>query len=290
MSTAKFILDNAETEPEKVRDQLIKLHQKGETVSDILEFVKELDARKTKVPAPNFPVFDICGTGGTGKSRINLSTVLAIKLSEDFAVAKHGNKAASGRVGSFDLIKSAGFAVGDTPEKVSQQLKEKNLSFVFAPAFHPALKPMAPIRKSISHPTIFNMLGPLLNPVLITAQMTGVASIKVGELLAEVAAHLGRNACFVHDTAFGLDDVSIGGATRFWMTQNGEKNVHSGTFFPEDYDCKTVTNFYEIQGGDVELNTQIAQDLLNNSATTSQQDFLKINQLVATEFFKNFTS
>lgn len=289
MNTAKFVLDNAENKPEEVRDLLVKLHQKGETVADILEFVAELETRKTKVPHSGKKVFDVCGTGGSGKKRINLSTALAINLSKKFCIAKHGNKAASGRVGSFDLVSAQALPVGDTPEKVQSQLETQNLSFVFAPAFHPSLKPLAPIRQSLKHPTIFNYLGPLLNPVEnLTAQMTGVARIETGEKLAEVAAHLEKKALFVHDTHFGLDDVSIGGATKFWAVGIDPKNIHSGAFFPEDYGLKSVENFEDIAGGSLEENQVIFQSLLKNNASQAQQDFLKINQLVAEEFFARF--
>lgn len=327
MNTAQFVLDKAATEPEVVKKALTILHQKGETVSDILEFVIELEARKIKVPHPGKPVFDVCGTGGSGKSRINLSTALAIRLSgatetldasnsrqdfptaekrsenlrvrgsgklndevrseSRFCIAKHGNKAASGRVGSFDVIEKLQLPIGDTPEKVSAQLADKNLSFVFAPAFHPALKPMAPIRQSIGHPTIFNYLGPLLNPVPLAAQMIGVPSLEVGDKLAEVCAHLGKNAVLVHDTAFGLDDVSIGGATRFWAVGQN-KQINSGAFFPEDYGFETVKDFSEIAGGDAQTNQQIIEQLLAGTASKAQQDFLAINYRIAEEFFVSF--
>ena len=282
------MLDQAQSQPEKVREKLVQLHQAGETVADILAFVTELQQRQIKMPGCGKKVFDICGTGGSGKERINLSTALAIKMSQKFAIAKHGNKAASGKVGSFDLIETAGFEVGDTPEKVATQLQKQNLSFVFAPAFHPALKPLAPIRQSLDHPTIFNYLGPLLNPVPLTAQMTGVASVAVGDKLAEVCAALEKPAVLVHDTAFGLDDVSIGGATRFWMTGLEKGKIHSGAFFPEDYGFTTVKNFSAIQGGDLDTNQGIFQALLTGTAPQAQQDFLAINQVVAEEFFSRF--
>lgn len=305
MNTAQFVLDKAATEPEVVKKALTILHEKGETVSDILEFVVELEARKIKVSPPGKPVFDVCGTGGSGKSRINLSTALAIRLSQGpealkamnsnkevsrfsrFCIAKHGNKAASGRVGSFDLIEKLQLPVGDTPETVSTQLANENLSFVLAPAFHPALKPMAPIRQSIGHPTIFNYLGPLLNPVPLTAQMIGVPSLEVGDKLAEVCAHLGKNAVLVHDTAFGLDDVSIGGATRFWAVGQ-HKEIRSGAFFPEDYGFKTVKDFADIAGGDATENQRLVKQLLAGTATPAQQDFLGINEIIAREFFERF--
>jgi len=288
MNTAQFVLDNAESKPDEVKARLIELHEKGETVADILEFVTELETRKTKVPYTGKKVFDMCGTGGSGKNRINLSTALALKLSSDFCIAKHGNKAASGRVGSFDVIEKLKLPIGDSPKKVTQQLKDKNLSFVFAPAFHPALKPLAPIRQSLDHPTIFNYLGPLLNPVPLTAQMIGVPNLKAGELIAEAAARLGKNTLVVHDTAFGLDDVSIGGATKFWATGLEPQKIHSGAFFPEDYGFETVKNFKDIAGGDAEQNQQIVQMLVDGIAPKPQQDFLAINQVVAEEFFERF--
>lgn len=288
MNTSQFVLNNAEAKPEAVAAKLAELHERGETVADILEFVTELEARKIAVSFKVKKVFDVCGTGGSGKSRINLSTALALKLSKDFCIAKHGNKAASGRVGSFDMIEALNLPIGDTPEKVSAQLTDKNLSFLFAPAFHPALKPLAPIRQNLGHPTIFNYLGPLLNPVKLTAQMIGVPSLAVGEKLAEVCAKLGKNVVLVHDTAFGLDDVSIGGATKFWMTRVGDNNVHSGAFFPEDYGFETINNFADIAGGDAEANKAILQMLIDGSAPKAQQSFLDINERIAYEFFKRF--
>ena len=286
MNTAQFVLDHAEAKPKEVQEILIGLHQKGETVADILEFVTELDKRKVKVISPLQRTFDVCGTGGSGKSRINLSTVLAIKLSAQFGIAKHGNKAASGRVGSFDLIEAEQYAIGDTPEKVVNQLESKNLSFVFAPAFHPALKPMAPIRKNIPHPTIFNYLGPILNPVEnLTAQMTGVSNIEVGEKLAEVCAKLGKNILLVHDTHFGLDDVSIGGKTRFWRVI--ENRIEAGQFIPEDYGFESLQKFSDISGGALADNKTIFENLLKGSAPNAHQEFLAINQKVAEEFLKN---
>lgn len=292
---AKFILDNAELKPEKVGEMLSKMHQDGETVNDILEFSEELKTRMLPVETrfldnlKGKKIFDVCGTGGSGKSRINLSTALAIKLSENFTIAKHGNKAASGKVGSFDLIEKMELETSTTPESVIDNLEKNNLAFIFAPTFHPALKPLAPIRQSLGHPTIFNYLGPILNPVLgLTAQMTGVSSVAVGEKLAEACAHLERKVLFVHDTKFGLDDVSIGGATKFWIAGMDQRRIHSGAFFPEDYGFESIDDFDEISGGSVENNQAIFEALLNGIAAKPHRDFLEINQVVATEFFRQF--
>ncbi len=290
MTNAAYILDNAENSPEEVKDLLIEMHERGETTAEIVDFVQELEKRKVKVSLPNdrdWKVFDVCGTGGSGKSRINLSTPLAMRLSKKFTIAKHGNKAASGKVGSFDLIEKVNLEISDTPEKVVKNLMEHNLAFIFAPMFHPALKHFAPIRAQIPHPTIFNMLGPLLNPVEnLTAQLTGVSSVAVLEKLAPVAAALGKNILFVHDTAFGLDDVSIGGETAFAKVKDGK--VEFGTFTPEDYGLTRVADFAEIAGGRLETNSEIFENLVNGTAPEAHKNFLKINELVATEFFNEF--
>jgi anthranilate phosphoribosyltransferase len=118
--------------------------------------------------------------------------------------------------------------------------------------------------------------------------MIGVPNLEVGDKLAEACAHLGKNVVMVHDTAFGVDDVSIGGATRFWMTRRGDKKVHSGAFFPEDYGFDTVKDFSDIAGGDVTQNQNILEQLLKNEAPKAQQDFLGLNQKVADEFFARF--
>ena len=102
------LLDNAETNPLSVKQALTQMHHRGETVAEIKAFALELTARKIEVPFTGQKVFDVCGTGGTGKQRINLSTALALKLSTKFGIAKHGNRAASGKVGSFDLLERSG--------------------------------------------------------------------------------------------------------------------------------------------------------------------------------------
>lgn len=288
MQIAKFVLDNAEKQPEKIREILVEMYKKGEKSEVILAFVQELENRKIVVEIPkNWHVFDICGTGGSGKKRINLSTALALKLSKEFKIAKHGNRAASGKVGSFDLIEKFKLETCDTPEKVIENLKTKNQAFVFAPSFHPALKHLAPIRKSIPHSTIFNFLGPLLNPVEnLTAQMVGISNPQIGEKLAEVSASLGKNILFVHDSKFGLDDVSIGGETIFWEVKNG--NIETGTFVPEDFGLERIKDFEEISGGNLEINLEIFENLITGKALKSHQDFLEINYLVAKKFFSEF--
>ncbi len=291
MYSAKFILDNAETQKEKVKDLLISLYKKGETVPIILDFIKELRIRQIAIKnIYNDQIFDVCGTGGSGKQRINLSTILAIKLSKKFKIAKHGNSAASGKVGSFDLISELSYESCDTIEKVQKNLQEQNLAFVFAPAFLPCLKSLAIIRKEIKHATVFNFLGPMLNPLEnLTAQMTGVSDPRMAEKLAECSQYLKKNILFVHDSVSGLDDVSILGTTLYWKVYNGK--IKTDKYHPKTFGLEPVSDFSEIQGGEtVAENKKIFQSLINENASVAHSSFLKINYLVAEDFFSLFIS
>ena len=263
-------------------------------MGEILNFVEELQNRQYDVRLPRkygfwgkptMKVFDVCGTGGSGLPRINLSTALATVLSREFTIAKHGNRGATGRIGSFDLIEKLGLPICDTPHKVIHNLRRKNLAFVYARAFHPALKPLGPIRRSIPHATIFNSLGPLLNPINLRGQMIGVASWKQGEKMSEVCRKLGKNALLVHDETTGLDDVSLVGNTYFWKVVDGK--TEEGRFTPEQYGFDRVPNFESISGGGkIEDNVQIYRSLIAKRSPKAHLDFLAINAVVAGQFFK----
>ena len=183
------------------------------------------------------------------------------------------------------MIEKLGLPVCDTPGKVLRELRRKHLAFVYAPAFHPSLKPLGPIRRSIPHPTIFNCLGPLLNPVSLRGQMIGVSSIEMGEKMIEVCRRLDRNVLIVHDHTTGLDDVSIVGETYFWQVSDG--HMKEGSFIPEQYGFEAVKSFRDISGGgSAEENARIFRSLVRNSAPKAHRDFLAINAVVAAQFFK----
>lgn len=291
MNTAAFVLDHALGEPTKVREILINMYQRGIQKEDLKDFIRELEHRKIVVEnTSNQTAFDVCGTGGSGRQRINLSTALAIKLSSQFTIAKHGNRGASGRFGSCDIVEAAGLKLCSMPEEVREDLAKKNLAFLFAPAFHPALAPLAPIRKSIPHPTIFNFLGPLVNPLSsLTAQMIGFSDLSMGLVMARAAQELGKNVLLVHDLVAGLDEVSILGETKYFRVRKGV--LEEGIFVPEDFGVERVQDFASIQGGEtLEDNLHIFTSLLKNTAPEAHRKFLEINAKVATDFFTSCIS
>ncbi len=287
----QFIEDikNLQIINKSIKRILVELHNKEESVAEIVSVVKFLESQKIVVPTPkNNLVFDVCGTGGTGKQRINLSTALAIRLAKDFTIAKHGNKASSGRFGSFDIIEKTDFQICTTPSQAQIELEKNNLSFLFGPAFHPVLGLLVAIRKSLTHPTIFNSIGPLINPMSdLTAQLMGVKDVKTGRKLAKVCAKLGKNILLVHDTVFGLDEVSIGGETHYFKVLKGK--IQEGTFVPEDFGVQRVSDFSDIEGAkNITDNLKIFNSLLDNTATKEQQVFLEVNYRVAKDFFSSF--
>ena len=284
-----LLLDQASSQPDLVAEALSDWHSRGETVGELLDAWSVL--RECQITVSGTPAcFDVCGTGGSGRQRINLSTVLALKLSAQFPIAKHGNRAASGKVGSFDLIEALGLPIADRPKKVQQQFSAENLAWVLAPAFQPRLKPLAPIRRQLGHPTAFNLLGPLLNPVLsIRAQLIGVANPTDGEKMAEVCAALEKNVLLVHDTVFGLDDVSLGGKTLFWRVIDGQ--IEAGHWHPTDWGIDPIKDFSTIQGGEnLAENIALFSALKDGTATPEQQNFLELNHRVATDFFEQFSA
>ncbi len=282
-------IETIQTTQKRIGEALEKLYCMGESVSDIVQIVRFLESQKVVVPTPEgMKLFDVCGTGGTRKQRMNLSTALAVKLSKEFSIAKHGNKSSLGRCGSFDIIEHSSFPACKTPEQTHGELRDKNIAFLFAPAFHPILGLLVSVRKSLPHPTIFNLVGPLLSPMsTLTAQLIGVKDIPTARKLAEACAELGKDALLVHDTVFDLDEVSIGGETHYFKVING--NIEEGTFVPEDFGIERVTDFTLIKGGETkEQNVQMFQSLLDGTATSAQQAFLDINYRVAKDFFSSF--
>lgn len=234
---------------------------------------------------PNKKVFDVCGTDGSGAKRINLSTILAIELSKKFTIAKHANRASSGNVGSIDILEQMSYKVAKNPSESQELIDRNNIAFLFAPSFHPEIVKFAEIRKQFKTPTIFNFVMPLLNPVSnLCAQMIGVSNVKMMKLMAKLALKLNKNIIFVHDFDNGLDDVSITGNTLVIEVFDGEMSEY--IVKPEDYNLERVKDFSSISGFDnTKDNADLAMQILFNKANNNYLNFLKINTIIASDFF-----
>jgi anthranilate phosphoribosyltransferase len=192
------------------RDFLIALHDKGETADELVGAVRFLRGTCVPVAAAGNDVIDCCGTGGDQKGTMNISTAVAFVLAGGgVKVAKHGNRAVSSRSGSADVLTALGVATDLSPEAAEHSLKEVGIAFLSAPSYYPALKTVSAVRKSIPHRTIFNLLGPLLNPMRAKRQLLGVFDPKFVSPMAAALCALGSCAAIVMSSNDGLDEFSL---------------------------------------------------------------------------------
>lgn len=217
---------------------------------------------------------DTCGTGGDHTGTFNISTAAAlIACGAGVPIAKHGNRSVTSKCGSADVIEVLGYRVDLPPEATEIQFRETGFAFLFAPLYHPAMKAVAPIRRELGIRTIFNMLGPLLNPAQVRRQLIGVFDPSVMELYAEVLMHAGcDHAIIVHGetgTDMGLDEPSVCGSTEMLELQEGQLTRHKVT--PEDFGLGRWT-LEELEGGDKDDNARIILQLLDGSAPQAKID------------------
>ncbi len=257
---------------------LTALSVKGITGGELALFAKSIRKKMpTKISFPD--ALDLCGTGGSGLSRINTSTLATFVVSAmGVPVAKHGNKAASGRCGSFDLLESLGVNISPEPKNLEKIIKDIGLGFFFARAYHPFFKHVATVRSELGIPTVFNLLGPLLNPAGTKKQLIGASSKKNAELIAQAAKHLGEKEIMVVTGEDGLDEVTLTSKTFVWELKNGA--MRRFTLSPKSFGLKPCT-WREIEGGDLKKNRELALSILSGTCTTRHLDLVLINAALA---------
>jgi anthranilate phosphoribosyltransferase len=213
---------------------LIGLRMKGETVEEIAAAATVMRKLALPVRVQAEHLVDTCGTGGDGSSTFNVSTASAfVAAGAGAAVAKHGNRSASSRSGSADVLEAAGVNLDLTPEQIAQCIRETGVGFMFAPKHHGAMKHAIGPRKEMAVRTIFNVLGPLTNPAAAPNQVVGVFSRDLIEPLARVLARLGSRHVLVVHAEDGLDEISIGADTHIAELRNG--SVHTYRISPEQF-------------------------------------------------------
>ncbi|BAT72278.1 anthranilate phosphoribosyltransferase [Thermosulfidibacter takaii ABI70S6] len=219
-------------ENEQVAGILTAFAVRGETPEEVAAAIKVADSKKVRVEHSLKEVVDTCGTGGDGKGTFNVSTAVAFTLvALGIPVAKHGNKAVTGKVGSADVVESLGIPIVEEPDSARAFLENKRFAFLFAPKFHPAFAKFASVRRSLGIPTIFNLLGPQINPCDPEAQIVGVYSPEKAEVVAQALALLGRKNRVVVCSEDGLDEVSTNAATAVFEIRDGK--VKKWSFEPE---------------------------------------------------------
>ena len=189
---------------------LLGLASRGETPEELAGAVGAVREKMRRVEARRRPLLDTCGTGGHGRRTVNVSTAAAFACAgAGTAVAKHGNRSAT-RCGSADVLEALGVPIDKSPGDAGAELDRTGFTFLFAPAFHPAMREVAPARRELGVRTIFNLIGPLANPAGATRQLIGVSRFDVARLLAEALAMLGTERAIVFHSENGLDELTPG--------------------------------------------------------------------------------
>jgi len=197
------------------------LRLKGETVDEIAGMARVMRQKALRVSVAG-PLLDTCGTGGDHQGTFNVSTAAAfVCAGAGLRVAKHGNRAMTSRCGSADVLEALGARIELTPQQVAECLERTGIGFMFAPAFHPAMKFAAGPRREIGVRTVFNILGPLTNPAGATAQVLGVAEPTLAEKMAQVLGRLGCEHALVVHGEDGFDEVSVSAPTQVWELAGG---------------------------------------------------------------------
>lgn len=267
---------------------LTALAQKGESAEEIAVFARELRDRSNLVPVSaelrKGEILDVCGTGGDKLNTFNISTTGAILCAAaGVVVAKHGNRAITSKSGSADVLKALGIPTELAPEEAAASLEQKGFAFFFAPGYHPAFKNIVPARKLCAERgqrTIFNFLGPLLNPARPTAQIVGVPNPALCEPLAKVLQSLGlRRGMVVCGEIAGtdkrMDELStLGESTIAEFYQ--EKGFSVNRLSPADFPIQSVT-LDDLAGGDAEANAAITRAILKGEDTGPRADAVLLN-------------
>ena len=219
---------------------LVALSMKGETVDEVLGAVGVMRDLSTKVEIDEPNLIDTCGTGGTGIGIFNVSTTSALVASSCGAkIAKHGNRSATRKSGSADLLEQAGVSLSLTPEQVASCIQEIGLGFMFAQAHHSAMRHVVGPRKEIGQKSIFNVLGPLTNPASAKRQVLGVYDKKWMTPIAEVLDELGSEHLLIVHSRDGLDEISLASPT--YMTEMRDGKISEYEVSPEDFNFETDT-------------------------------------------------
>ena len=260
-NAATQIFDQVDSTNE-IKQFLIALHQKGETVDEIVGLVDIVMKHSVPLHAARTQYFDNCGTGGDQLNTFNISTTTAFVLAGcGIPIAKHGNRKISSQSGSSDVLEALGIDIIQSHEQIAEQLSTLKIAFLHAPNFHPVLGSLREIRSDIPHATIFNLIGPLCNPAPLHSQIVGVNRIDLLDDYARALHLLGRKRAIVISGADGLDEASLHGDTQYATVLNGEVKTHA--ISPEQLGFERIT-LNDIKGGTAQQNAHILVDVLSN--------------------------
>lgn len=265
-----------ELNPTQAAAVLVALRTKGESVYEVLGFIQAMRRHMVKVSAPK--ALDIVGTGGDGSGTFNVSTAAALVVAGvGIPVAKHGNRAASSKCGSADCLEALGVNINLTAREAEKVFQKAGIVFLFAPNFHPAMKVIGPVRKELGLRTIFNFLGPFLNPAQTKRQLLGVTDINTAAKLAKVAQKLNYSHLMLISGEDNMDEITTTGKTKVFEVKGSR--IKSYTLSPQKFGLKKVEK-KDLSGGDAKENAKIIKSILKGEKGP-KRDIVILNSAAA---------
>ena len=265
---------------EEAKQFLIQMYEKGESATEIAAGAKVMREHSIKLPVPEDlreKLIDNCGTGGDKSNTFNISTTVSIVLASGGCyVAKHGNRSITSKSGSADMLEALGINLNLSPENQVKMLEDTGFCFIFAQNHHPAMKYIMPIRKSLTHRTIFNILGPLTNPAGVTKQLVGVFSPDYVEKLIDALVMLDSKRAMVVSSLDGMDEISISSPTR-GAFYDGVR-IKEMMIEPKEYGFSGKKE--DLIGGDAKENAKITLSILDGEKSP-RRDVVVLNTAAA---------
>jgi len=275
-------LFNNEMPEAEARQFLIDLYEKGESGEDIATAASVMRAHSVKLPLSDElreKAIDVVGTGGDKSGSFNISTTVSLLLaSMGCVVAKHGNRSITSNSGSADVLEALGINLNLPVEAQLKMLEETGFAFIFAMNHHPAMKYIMPVRKSIEHRTVFNILGPLTNPAGARKYLLGVFDPAFIKRMAEALLQLDTERAFVVSSHDGMDEISLACNSSFAYVEDGR--ILEGEIDPEKFGLKKAPKEM-ILGGDAQHNAQITRDVLSGKEQGAKRDIVLLNAAYA---------
>ncbi len=273
---ARALMDRimaGELTPTQTAGVLMTLRTRGETIEEIAGFAEGMRAAAIPVKTQQKPLMDIVGTGGVAPDAFNISTTTCFVVAAGgVKIAKHGNRAASSKSGSFDLIEALGIKIDLPPPKIAEAIETIGLGFLFARAHHPAMRFVAPVRAELGVRTVFNLLGPLTNPAFATLNLVGVSSPALLESFAQVLSNLGsERALVVHGQ--GVDELVLA-ENQVVELRDGQTKRY--TLHPEEVGLAGAP-YETIKGGNAAENAEIARAILSGQERGPKRDAVALN-------------
>lgn len=259
---ALLTMMRGEASSEEIAGFLLGLRARGETIDEIEGCVRAMRACCLSIQVDDPNAVDLCGTGGDQTGTFNISTTASFVVAGAGAtVAKHGNRSVSSKSGSADVLEALGVHTVLSPQGVSECISRTGIGFLFAPAFHPALKHVMPVRRALGVRTMFNIMGPMCNPAMVRRQLVGAFDAGVANLVATILLRLGAEHVITVHASDGLDEITLTGPTTLYVARPGMTEPETVEFHPGSLGFE-LSDHASLKGGSADDNAEIVRSVL----------------------------